>query len=884
MILKRFHIYLNPISHTSSIKKIKTLFIVLSILFCNLIWAQKAYVKGEIKDQTGATIEGIEVRLLSFGDTMVRYSDVNGDYLIPVPADTAFQLSYSKSGDTTIIVNIGAIKKSKTLTKNVNLFTAIELSTATVVGKQTSETYSMDPIKFASLPGPSGDINAILKFLAPVVSNNELSSSYSVRGGSFDENLVYVNEVEVYRPFLTRSGQQEGLSFPNPDMVSNINFSPGGFEAKYGDKMSSVLDITYREPRKFGGSASGSLLGGSLQLEGASKNNLFTWQVGSRYKTNQYLLKAIDTKGDYKPRFYDVQTFLTYDFNDKVSMEFIGNVAGNKYLVVPQTRQTVFGTAQEALQFTVYFDGQEISQYQTYFGALTAIIKPSDRKRDSLRLKFIASAYRANEAETYTVQGQYYIDELENDFGDPNFGNVAFNRGVGTFINNGRNYLNATVLNLEHKGRYLMPHNQQLLWGVRAQHEEIFDQLSEWVYIDSAGYSLPQTNPSTIELNDVLKTKNHISSFRGMAYGEYIVEKKLKSKLDTLPKKEILTAKDSAEARLDTLIGTRKQSKLNFTIGGRTNYWTLNNQNVFSPRTTLSYEPNWRRDWVFRASFGYYYQPPFYREMRNLQGVVNTNLKAQQSIHYVLTGDLNFKIWRRPFRFITSAYYKQLSNLVPYEVDNVRLRYYGNNDSKGYATGVELRLNGEFVKGAESFITVGVMQTREKLKNDFYYTYVDSTGEKWIAGLSNLPKFDSTRVETGYIPRPTDQRVTFNMFFQDYLPRVKSCKMFLNLIVGTGLPFGRPDGKKWDDVQRMPPYRRVDIGFSYELIKENKKLQEKKFFKELKSAWISLEIMNLLQVNNTVSYTWVKDVTNRQYAIPNYLTNRQLNLKLQVRF
>jgi hypothetical protein len=443
---------------------------------------------------------------------------------------------------------------------------------------------------------------------------------------------------------------------------------------------------------------------------------------------------------------------------------------------------------------------------------------------------------------------------LETDLGDPNFGNVAFNRGIGTFINNGRNYLNASVLTTEHKGFYTIK-NGELLWGLKFQHEIINDKLGEWNFIDSAGYSIPQGDPLLVELRDVIKTKINLQSNRVMAYTQYVYKKQL-----------------------------RDSSYFSFTGGVRSNYWSLNNDNVVSPRLTFSYEPNWKADWNFKASWGYYYQPPFYREMRDFNGNVNTNLKAQQSVHYVLSGDLNFKLWNRPFKFITAAYYKQFDNLVPYEIDNVRIRYYGTNNSKGFATGMDFRLNGEFVKGIESWVNMSVMTIQEDLKNDFYYTYRDSLGNPWYKGYSNLPVNDSTLNQPGYIPRPTDQRVTFNLFFQDYLPKIPSCKMHLNLIYGTGLPFGPPSRERYKDTLRMPDYRRVDIGFSYQLLKEERTKKETGLFRHIKSGWISLEVLNLLAVNNTVSYTWIKDVTNRQYAIPNYLTNRQLNLKIQFRF
>ncbi len=815
-------------------------------------FSQTAIVQGSITDNEGATVPLVYIFVEGISKD-INTADTNGFYKITVPADKEITLVFKNINFEEKKIKL-SLKPDELKKLNVSLKFKNELIGVEIVNEnREKEIIFIQPKEYFQLPGANTDISKlILAQGLGVQSSNELSTAYSVRGGNFDENLVYVNDIEVYRPFLVRSGQQEGLSFANPDMVSGMVFSAGGFEAKYGDKMSSVLDITYRKPRSFGGSVTGSLLGGGVHLEGISKNRLVSWQIGSRYKTNQYLLKSIDTKGDYRPRFYDMQSLITFDFTPKFTVEFLGNVTGNKYLVIPQTRETSFGTFSQALQFKVYFDGQEVSNFNTAFAAVSATYKPSNQ----LRLKFITSAFSTKESETFTIQGQYYINELQNDFGKPDFGNVAFNRGIGTFINNGRNYLDATVVNAEHKGRYINKKNE-VLWGLRIQQEIINDRLSEWNYIDSAGYSIPQASPTIVELRDVLKTKNHIESGRVMGYCEYIYNKTLK----------------------DT-------SDLTITAGVRSNYWTLNEQNVISPRVTMAYKPNWNSNWVFKASAGYYYQPPFYREMRGFDGIVNKNLKAQQSVHYVVSGDLNFKLWARPFKFITALYYKDMNNLVPYEIDNVRVRYFANNNSNGFATGLDMRLNGEFVKGIESWASMSLMTIREKITGGYYYQYLNKDGVAIKPGVEDARIADSVKIDGGYIARPTDQLATFNLFFQDYLPKVPDCKMHLNLIFGSGLPFWPPTHNKypWDNNMRMPMYRRVDIGFSYQIIKESKKLQASNPFRFIKSAWLSMEVLNLLAVNNTVSYTWIKDVSNKQYAIPNYLTNRQVNLKLQVKF
>ncbi len=812
--------------------------------------AQTATLSGKVIDDDGNPIPDVQVAILG-STTESVFTDSSGKYLLTIPAGNEIEIIFNNLSYNSVKQKINP-KSGEKITINPKLKFKNEL----VEVKITDENRKQDIIFIQSkdyfkLAGPNPDISKLLLSQGlGVQSSNELSSAYSVRGGNYDENLVYVNDVEVFRPQLARSGQQEGLSFPNPDMVSSINFSSGGFEAKYGDKLSSVLDVTYRKPRNFSSTVSGGLLGGSVHLQDISKNKLFSWQVGGRYRSTQYLLKTLDTKGEYKPSFYDIQSLMNFAITEKFSIEVLANITGNKYLVKPSDRETTFGTFNQALRFKVYFDGQEISKYNTYFGALSATYKPTS----NLQLKFITSAYKDYEDETFTVQGQYYIDELNTDFGSSGFGNVAFNRGVGTYINHGRNYLDATILNAEHKGKLLIKKNQQLLWGARVQHEIINDKLSEWNYLDSAGYSIPNSNPNSVDLPYVLKTKNYVESTRLMGYGEYIINKQL-----------------------------RDTSTLTLTAGVRSNFWTFNQQNVVSPRVTVAYDPNWKKDWVFRASYGYYYQPPFYRDMRGLSGKIDSNIKAQQSIHYVLSSDLNFKIWSRGFKFMGALYYKDLKNLIPYDIDNVRIRYYAQNNSSGYATGLDMRLNGEFIKGTESWISMSVMQTREKINGLGSYSYTDVNGAAWYPGTSVTQVKDSVFNKKGYIPRPTDQLVTFNMFFQDYLPKLPKCKMYLSLIYGSGLPVTIV-GKKFlmSDNFRFPSYKRVDIGFSYDIVKEDKPLTNK--FRFIKAAWISLEVWNLLGINNTVSYTWIKDVTNRQYAIPNYLTNRQLNIKLQVKF
>ena len=830
------------------------IFVVLSIKSYS---QNTATVFGKITDNENEPIEDVSISILGSSQSSV-YTNAKGEFNYTIPSNTDvtlvfYHLNFSQVQRTVKLSSGEKLDISKRLTSKELTIGVVEITSE----NRFKDVTSLDPINVTHIPTASQDFNAILFTLPGVSNRNELSSSYSVRGGNFDENLVYVNGIEVYRPFLTRSGQQEGLSFINPDLVAAILFSAGGFEAKYGDKMSSVLDVQYRKPRKFAGTVSGSLLGSNLHLEGSSKNYRFTWLMGARYKTNKYLLGKTDSKGDYKPFFADLQVYTTYDITSNWELDFLGNFASNKYQFVPENRETDFGTLDKALRLKIYFDGQEIDQFNTMMGALSAIYNSNSQK---LNLKFIGSAFRSKEEEAFDIQGQYFIGELETDFGKPNFGDVVTERGIGTFINHGRTNLEAYVFSGDHKGTYTEG-KKQLLWGVKYSNEQITDKLSEWKYVDSAGFSLPTPygpveNPGDIELQDVVKQKIRISSNRISGYLQGSVTKE-----------------------------TKDTATISATLGLRANYWDFNNQALVGPRGTFGIKPNWKRDFLFRFSSGYYYQPAFYRELRGRDGVVNQNIKAQTSIHFVLASDYNFKAWKRPFKFIAEAYYKYLDNLIPYEIDNVRIRYSAKNNARGYATGIDLKVNGEFVKGLESWASLSIMETREDLKDDFYFDYYNSDGEKIVPGFTaNSVRTDSIRNEPGYIYRPTDQRVSFGLFFQDKMPKLPDLKMHLNLLFGTGVPFGAPGTERYQQVLRMPPYRRVDIGFSYQALRENRTVKSKSVIRYIKSLWISLEVFNLLGTNNTVSYIWVEDVTNRQYAVPNYLTQRQLNLRIILKF
>ena len=830
-------------------------------LFSAPVFSQTtATVAGKITDKNNKPLQGVNIAVMGLpGGTA---SNDKGIYSLQVPSGQTIEVVFSFIGFETVKKQVTPGPGTTIEINQVMQPSSTPLPVIDIKEKDSRNNnfIRIDPKTIRYIPNPSGNFEAVLKTIGMgVVSNNELSSQYSVRGGNYDENLVYVNDVEIYRPFLIRSGQQEGLSFINSDMVSDIRFSAGGFEANYGDKLSSVLDIKYRKPSGFGGSFYASLLGAGLHLEGVSKKKKFTYLVGGRYKSSEYLFNSLETKGEYKPVFGDIQGLFTYDISKKTDVSFLGNISLNKYQIVPENRETEFGTINEALRLTIYFDGQEVDRYLTSTGALTF----THQLTDSIRLKLIASAYKSLESETFDVQGQYFIDELEKDIGSEDFGDVAFNRGIGTYIEHARNELEANVFSVEHKG-YADHRKSQTQWGVRYQHERIADELSEWDYIDSAEYALPHPpdnlggpgNPDQLVLmQEVIKTDTVIGSNRLSGY-----------------------------LMNDWFFGNK--SRYTFNAGIRFSYWDLNKDIVFSPRASISMKPDWERNFTFRFATGLYYQPPFYREMRDLHGNINTDLKAQRSLHLIGGMDYIFLSWGREFKFTTEAYYKFLDDMVPYKIDNIRVRYFGNNNSKGYATGLDMRINGEFVQGVESWASLSLLKTEEDIIGDFYYTYYNDAGEEIIPGYTaNTVIADSIRTEPGYIPRPGDQRVTFSLFFQDYLPKIPSFKMNLMLVFGSGLPFGPPGEDKYKDVLRFPFYRRVDIGFIKILIDEDHSKQYRmKLANKIKSMAIGLEVFNLLQVNNTVSYLWVTDVTGRQYAVPNYLSARTVNLRLTTYF
>ena len=801
-------------------KNLTTLFLLLLTQMVAIAQSNNATLKGVINDQDGVPIDMVNVVLKEY-PTLGTTTNANGEFLLRIPARKQLTIIFSSLGYQTFQDSVYA-NREETVIKQITM-PEINLELAEIIVKEQRRNggsiVSLDPKIINSISSASGGIEAGLKTLPGVSSNNELSSQYTVRGGNFDENLVYVNDVEVYRPFLIRAGQQEGLSFINSDMVSTIDFSAGGFNAKYGDKMSSVLDIKYRRPSDFSGSASVSMLGATAHFEDVALKGKLSHISGIRYKTNRYILGSLDEQGEYDPRFLDFQTYITYQFNEKFDLSFLGNVAQNQYNFIPQTRETTFGTWQNPLNTKIYFDGQEQDDFQTYLGAITANYHPNA----NLNLKFIASAYHAQEKETYDIQGQYYLNQLERNLGSEEFGDSTLNLGVGTFINHARNSLDATVYSFSHKGAF-NSEKHLVNWGIKFQHEKINDELNEWIYRDSAGYSIPYSD-SEVKLFYTLNAKNKISSNRITGYIQ------------------------------DSWSVPTANGDLYLTGGVRFNFWDFNSELLVSPRATLNYFPEWEKKMSFRLSAGWYHQSPFFKELKQSDGYINYNSKAQRSFQVVGGTDLLFTAWDRPFRFTSEAYYKHMNRLIPYQIDNVRIRYLAEEEATGYATGVDFKINGEFVSGLQSWASLSFLQTEEDIKGDGH----------------------------GMIPRPTDQWMNFSLFFQDYLPGNPTYKMQLSGFYGARLPTGPPNSERYQDVFRMPPYRRIDLGLSKVFISRANR-SSSPFFRHITDLSLSLEVFNLLDINNTISYFWVSSIYGDQYAVPNYLTSRKFNLKLTVKF
>ena len=812
-----------------------TLFLTVSLA---LNGQDKALLTGSVKDSLGDPVDLANVALQGTRDGTM--TNLDGSYKLEIPAGRSYTVVISCVGYHTkqFAVRLGPGESRNQDIMLLRDVRAIKEVSVSARQERASTFQRIDVEDLNYMPTATGKVETIIKSQAGVSSNNELSSQYSVRGGNFDENLVYVNDIEIYRPFLVRSGQQEGLSFVNSDLVSSIKFSAGGYDARYGDKMSSALDITYKRPSQFGGSASISLLGASAHLEGASKTQRFTFLAGYRYKTTSYLLNTLETSGDYKPQFSDFQTLLTYQLTKKLEISFLGNYSSNLYQFVPSTRNTEFGTKDLPLNLKIYYDGQELNRYNTYLGALSLRWTPVK----GLSLKVTGSAFRTSEEETFDIMGQYWINELDNTINSETYGDSILNIGVGTALTHARNYLDAIVISGVHLGSYRTANNH-LQWGINYQYQDFSDRISEWELTDSAGYVIPYDGEELI-LTKSRKSNNDIS------YDQY------------------------SGFVQNTLEISNVKADYYVTTGIRASVWNFNRTTMISPRITLSTQPNWKRDMMFHLSAGYYYQPPFYKEMRMPDGTINPDIQPQRSIHLLVGGDYLFSMWDRPFKLSGEAWYKWLNNLIPYKIENVRLSYAGENISEGFARGIDFKLNGEFVQGAESWLTFSLLQTREDVEGD---VMLDWNGSEFI------------QKPAGEFPRPTDQIFTFGLYFQDYFPNHPGYKVHLNAFFGTGLPLSSPNDEQYYTQLRMRPYRRVDIGFSKVIKRETDVWGERNPLRFFESIWISAEIFNLLGIKNEASYLWIRTISDQQgipgmFGIPNYLTGRRFNLKISISF
>ncbi|QCX41086.1 TonB-dependent receptor [Aureibaculum algae] len=811
-------------------------FLVVFFFFTSIAFAQTATIKGTVKNEEGKPIEDVSVIYNQKGTT----TDSNGTYTLSLPANTEVTVIFSHIAYTTLNKKV-KIPKNRNLFFSPKLKIKIEEIETVVVKDKKDDAQGIDKVPIETikkLPSANAGIEGTLKNIGLGVSgNNELSTQYNVRGGNYDENLVYVNGIEVYRPFLVRSGQQEGLSFVNPNLTQNVKFSAGGFQAKYGDKLSSVLDITYKKPKSFGIGLEASLLGGSLTAEGISKDQKLTAILGARYRNNSLFVNKKDIETNFKPNFTDVQTYITYQFNNKFSLDFLGNFSLNNYKYTPVSRETKFGTISDPKALIVNYRGKETDQYLTLFGAL----KGTYLVNDNLKLELTSSAYNTQEEEHYDILAFYGIGNVNADFGSDSFGDVEFSQAIGSQLDHARNDLDALITNIQVKAT-LKKDKHLFEFGAKYQLEDIKDRIVEWEVIDSAGFSLRP--PNLLPNNDE-------------PYNSY-----------TGPIVPFTSVRATNNVQINRISGFGQWSKstyindtqLWFNLGVRAQNWKVKAEGieekghtVISPRAQFAIKPDWKKDMLFRVSGGYYYQPPFYRELRDSSGMVHPEVKAQRSIHFVLGNDYSFKLWNRPFKLVTEAYYKSLTDVNPFTVDNVQIRYRAENNAKAYAVGFDARINGEFVEGTESYFSFGYLKTEENIDNQ------------------------------GYIARPTDQRLKFAVLFQDYVPNYPNLKMYLNMVYNTGVPGGSPSyADPYVFQSRLKDYFRSDIGMSY-VFKDAENTTNIKWLENFKEFSLGIELFNMFDVQNSITNTWVRDISSsRSIGIPNYLSGRVLNVKLKI--
>ena len=789
------------------------LFILQIICLCAFVSAQAQTftLSGRVIDENNDPVEFASVSCPKQGK--MTMTSLKGDYSLQLQSADSVEIRFSMVGYKTKVRTLRRPRGKQTM--QVVLHSSDNaLSEVTITGKriETGQTQELSKEHLKSMPSTTGNaVEEMIQSQAGVSTHSELSSQYNVRGGSFDENSVYINNVEIFRPFLVRSGQQEGISVINPDMVEKIGFSTGGYEARYGDKMSSALNIEYRRPKRFEASATASMLGASAFV--GMSNKKFSWSNGLRYKTTKYLLGSMDTKGEYQPTFIDYQTYLTYSPNKRWDIKFLGNISDNHYNFTPEDRETNFGTMENVKAFKVYFDGQEKDVFRTFFGSLGITRKFND----NTSLSLIASAFNTREQEKYDIQGQYWLTQTE----------TSENLGVGTYFQHTRNYLKAHVesAKLLFKTK-LKKHNIEAAFTYKWEHIE--ENSVEYEMRDSSKYSIPHTGKDLYMIYS-MRAKNTLTANRVEAYAQ------------------------------DTYRFTGSEGKTLYTLnyGLRLAYWSFTKETILSPRLSLGIIPAFNENITMRFATGLYYQAPFFKEIRDTtttNGItyasLNRKAKSQRSIHFIAGFDYRFKMNDRPFKFTAEAYYKALGNLVPYSVNNVKVVYYGDNMCSGHAAGLDLKLFGEFVPGTDSWVSLSLMNTSMKLN-----------------GKS--------------IPLPTDQRYAVNLFFTDYFPGTTRWKMSLKLALADGLPFSAPHRELESNVFRAPAYKRADVGLNYRIIDNSDRHKKRN---PIRNLWVGAECLNLFGINNVNSYYWITDVTGQQYAVPNYLTGRQINVKLSVDF
>ena len=807
--------------------------------------AQKkgAYISGRVLGENETPLSKVSVIILG-KQSGIATSD-SGTFRIKVPAEKAFALVFSFTGYRTEQRNF-LLNENEQESVVIRMEpTTNQLKEVVVTDRQSRQEAGLvkiNPRDAINMPTPTGGIESMIKVF--VGSNNELTSQYSVRGGNYDENLVYVNDFEVFRPYLVNNAQQEGLSIINPEMTRNVSFYNGGYQAKYGDKMSSVLDIQYKKPKNFGGSAYLGLLEQGFHLQGLAAGNKFTYLIGVRNRSNKNLLSSQETRGNYAPSSADVQGVFSYQFNNRNVLEFMGTFSQTKFNLIPQSSQltsSVFSPYITAnLGLDIFFNGQEKDAYQTNLQGLSFTQQPSK----NLRLKWSVSRFEDNENESYDITGAYIFGERNFDKSSADFGLITNPLGAGVYQNYARNRLDITVYNATHKG-FLDIGGHFLQWGISAEQQQVHYKIHQWDYQDSAGYSLPYL-PGSSQISNYVNANADlgITRFSGFIQDNFAF---------------------------------KDRHDLTLQAGARYNYNSLNNQLLLSPRVGLSWKPaRSSRDLIYRAALGIYDQPPFFRELVRPDGTLNKDLRAQRSWQAVAGLDYNFKITDRPFRISAEGYYKGMTDVVPYDITNVHIQYYGQNNARAYAAGLEARLFGELVKDAESWISLGIMRTKEKIDGNYYYNYtLDS---------ANHP-VDSVKVQQGWVRRPTDRLFTMGMYLQDYLATNKNLKAFLNLLYGSNLPFNIPGSVKYRNALIIDPYIRVDIGFSALLLDSEKNNRRSHSpFRNFENIWATLEVFNLIDRANTISYLLIKDFSNTVYALPQRLTPRLLNLKLVARF